>query len=86
MLISDQQNQQKDRYVRTARFLTIIVLAYTVQMLPSTISCIWDLFVLSPTELKLVMIIIGSMGGVFNGFAYTAIRIKMRQTNNADII
>ena len=45
--------------------------------MPAVVSCIWDLVEYSPVHAKLVVVIVGSLGGVFNGFAYTAIRHKM---------
>ena len=79
----DGTNERQDRYSNTAKLLTIIVLAYMIQTMPAVVSCIWDLVEYSPVEVKLVVVIVGSLGGVFNGFAYTAIRHKMNAAKTA---
>ena len=85
--ISDQatsQGQGQERYSRTAKLLTTVVLAYMIQWLPSLVCCIWDLVVYSPIQAKLSVVFVGSLGGVFNGIAYTAIRIKMNAAKKKD--
>ncbi len=80
--ILDATNGGQDRYSKTAKLLTIIVLAYVIQMSPTVVTCIWDVVDLirsepgSPIQAKLVVVIVTSMGGIYNGIAYTAIRRK----------
>ncbi len=71
-----------DRYSNTAKLLTIVILAYVIQMSPTFVTCVWDVIEKvqgkygSPEPAKMVVVVISSMGGVLNGIAYTAIRKK----------
>ena len=73
-------NNPDMRYAKTARVMTIFVVAYLAQWWPSILLSVWSYIAPPPIVIMLLIVIFANMGGVFNFLAYTFVRKRLINT------